>query len=50
VCPQDCPQCGNGVCELMENFENCPTDCHYCGDGVCEDIWEDDSICPRDCP
>jgi hypothetical protein len=49
TCPEDCPLCGNGVCEEGENGTDCPDDCATeCGDGYCGQT-EDCDSCPTDC-
>ena len=55
-CPQDCPvgpECGDGTCDEVENFELCPEDCEEpgpeCGNGECEE-GEDTASCEADCP
>ncbi|MBI5066511.1 hypothetical protein HZA97_09865 [Candidatus Woesearchaeota archaeon] len=49
-CPQDCPQCGNELCDYYygEDFNICPQDCSICGDGKCF-FPEDGVSCPSDC-
>jgi len=45
------PSCGDGNCDLGENYMSCPTDCKsssYCGDGMCS-AGEDCSNCLLDC-
>ena len=40
-------ECGNGLCQLGEDYESCPEDCS-CGDGVCDGV-ETAMGCPEDC-
>jgi len=42
--------CGNGVCEIGEDFLNCPSDCEVpkCGNHMCE-LSENYLNCPKDC-
>jgi len=41
--------CGNGICEVGENWANCIQDCH-CGDRICQpEFGEDVLTCPYDC-
>lgn len=58
-CPSDCgqcPECGNGSCELatgLESCESCSEDCgacSACGDGTCSDAsGETCTTCADDC-
>ena len=51
-CPQDCPHCGDDVCEeaLGETHDGCPDDCALCGDEWCQgDLGENRDTCPDDC-
>ena len=51
------PLCGNGRCDIIENWKTCPIDCKrppgaiwkiVCDDGICE-YPEDRTTCPADC-
>jgi tetratricopeptide (TPR) repeat protein len=46
------PLCGNGICEIGEDFVNCPNDCKplepVCGDGKCDES-ENCFSCKQDC-
>jgi hypothetical protein len=48
----NCPVCGNGICEEGESKLNCIRDCRpnvvICGDDIC-DIGETVENCPEDC-
>ena len=33
--PENCPTCGNCLCEFPEGYQTCPEDCGWCGDDVC---------------
>ncbi len=55
---QDCPPCGDGVCDAFEtaNPEVCPRDCQeppeggdWCGDGVCDALERCEGSCEADC-
>lgn len=47
--PLDCVECGNGLCEAGENFDNCFDDCaSSCGNDIC-DAGEGVDNCPDDC-
>ncbi len=59
VCTPDCPpgtscsastpQCGNGVCDALENCHTCPQDCPTC-EPVCGDfICDPGEVCVGDC-
>lgn len=39
--------CGNGVCDIREDFNSCPEDC-LCGNNICDDS-ESQDTCPQDC-
>lgn len=44
--------CGDGICEIRENYTSCPEDCSlstFCGDGTCNGN-EDSNTCAIDCP
>jgi uncharacterized protein YraI len=53
TCPQDCPFCGDYICEPGESYLTCSFDClSTCGNGICEmssPAYEDSSWCPADC-
>jgi len=46
--------CGDGICNLDEDYESCPADCEkisidpYCGDGICNG-GESSFTCEEDC-
>jgi len=42
--------CGDGVCNVNEQYSNCPADCYLttCGNNICDGV-EIASLCPRDC-
>jgi len=49
-CPSTSPQCGDGVCSVLETCQNCATDCATC-DSLCGDfVCDPGETCLGDCP
>lgn len=49
ICMQDCPRCGDAICNGTENANTCNGDCNpVSGNGVCES-GETQSTHPWDC-
>jgi len=46
------PTCGDGKCDIYEDYTNCPLDCgdeaNVCGNGICE-MYETPNNCLYDC-
>jgi len=50
VCGYCSVVCGDGSCDVGEDFNNCCQDCGWCGDGVCRGAaGEDAGSCASDC-